>query len=66
MPSCLVSSRIGTLRLREATGEVLPKHEFSLRPLHHDELDRRAVKAHDRPRAARGNVRSRETATSEF
>jgi uncharacterized membrane protein len=24
---------IGTLRLREATGEVLPKHEFSLRPL---------------------------------
>ncbi len=24
---------IGTLRLREATGEVLPKHEFALRPL---------------------------------
>src|SRR5690242_13215530 len=24
---------IGTLRLREATGEVLPKHEFSLQPL---------------------------------
>src|SRR6266436_5169058 len=24
---------IGTLRLREATGEVLPKHEFSLRPI---------------------------------
>lgn len=24
---------VGTLRLREATGEVLPKHEFSLRPL---------------------------------
>ena len=24
---------IGTLRLREATGEVLPKHQFSLRPL---------------------------------
>jgi uncharacterized membrane protein len=24
---------IGTLRLREATGEVLPKHDFSLRPL---------------------------------
>jgi uncharacterized membrane protein len=24
---------IGTLRLREATGEVLPQHEFSLRPL---------------------------------
>jgi uncharacterized membrane protein len=25
---------IGTLRLREATGEVLPQHQFSLRPLH--------------------------------
>jgi hypothetical protein len=24
---------IGTVRLREATGEVLPKHEFSLQPL---------------------------------
>jgi uncharacterized membrane protein len=24
---------IGTVRLREATGEVLPRHEFSLRPL---------------------------------
>jgi hypothetical protein len=24
---------IGTLRLREATGEVLPQHKFSLRPL---------------------------------
>ena len=24
---------IGTVRLREATGEVLPQHEFSLRPL---------------------------------
>ena len=24
---------IGTLRLREATGEVLPQHQFSLRPL---------------------------------
>jgi uncharacterized membrane protein len=24
---------IGTLKLREATGEVLPRHEFSLRPL---------------------------------
>ena len=24
---------IGTVRLREATGEVLPRHEFSLKPL---------------------------------
>lgn len=25
---------LGTVRLREATGEVLPRHQFSLRPLH--------------------------------
>jgi uncharacterized membrane protein len=25
---------VGTIRLREATGEVLPRHEFSLHPLH--------------------------------
>jgi uncharacterized membrane protein len=25
---------IGTVRLREATGEVLPQHQFTLRPLH--------------------------------
>jgi hypothetical protein len=24
---------VGTIKLREATGEVLPRHEFSLRPL---------------------------------
>ena len=24
---------MGTIRLREATGEVLPQHQFSLRPL---------------------------------
>jgi uncharacterized membrane protein len=31
--AAIVGFAIGTLRLREATGEVLPKHEFSLRPL---------------------------------
>lgn len=30
--AALAMFAIGTLRLREATGEVLPKHEFSLRP----------------------------------
>jgi hypothetical protein len=31
--SAIVIFAIGTLRLREATGEVLPQHQFSLRPL---------------------------------
>jgi len=31
--AAIIIFAIGTLRLREATGEVLPKHEFSLRPL---------------------------------
>jgi uncharacterized membrane protein len=31
--SAIAIFAIGTLRLREATGEVLPQHEFSLRPL---------------------------------
>ena len=59
---------IGTLRLREATGEVLPKHEFSLRPLKRmtswtaAPLRRTTVRA----RRARQRVRSRETTTSEF
>jgi len=30
---CIAIFAIGTLRLREATGEVLPQHQFSLRPL---------------------------------
>lgn len=30
---CVAIFAIGTLKLREATGEVLPHHEFSLRPL---------------------------------
>src|SRR6187455_785687 len=31
--SAIAIFAIGTVRLREATGEVLPQHEFSLRPL---------------------------------
>src|SRR5258705_7453560 len=31
--AAIIIFALGTLRLREATGEVLPKHEFSLRPL---------------------------------
>src|SRR5688500_19635412 len=31
--AAIVIFAIGTVRLREATGEVLPKHEFSLQPL---------------------------------
>jgi uncharacterized membrane protein len=59
---------IGTLRLREATGEVLPKHEFSLQPLKRmtswtaAPLRRTTVRA----KRARQRVRSRETTTSEF
>jgi uncharacterized membrane protein len=32
--STLLFFGIGTIRLREATGEILPQHQFSLRPLH--------------------------------
>jgi hypothetical protein len=31
--SCVAIFAIGTLKLREATGEILPQHQFSLRPL---------------------------------
>ena len=59
---------LGTVRLREATGEVLPKHEFSLRPLKRmtnwtaAPLRRTTVRA----KRARQRVRSRDTTTSEF
>jgi uncharacterized membrane protein len=32
--SAMLFFAIGTVRLREATGEVLPQHQFTLRPLH--------------------------------
>ncbi|HEV8428390.1 MAG TPA: DUF2270 domain-containing protein [Pyrinomonadaceae bacterium] len=58
---------IGTLRLREATGEVLPQHEFSLRPLKRMTNWTAATKRRTTVRAkrARQRVRGREV-TSEF
>ena len=58
---------IGTLRLREATGEVLPKHEFSLRPLKRMTSWTAATTRRTTVRAkrARQRVRSRET-TAEY
>ena len=59
---------IGTVRLREATGEVLPKHEFSLRPLKRmtswtAPITRRTTV---RAKRARQRVRSREATTAEY
>src|SRR5204863_3478058 len=58
---------IGTVRLREATGEVLPRHEFSLHPLRRmtnwtTQTTRRTTV---RAKRARQRVRSGST-TSEF
>ena len=54
---------IGTLRLREATGEVLPQHQFTLRPLHTMRKWTQAATATTRrttvrAKRARGRVRS--------
>lgn len=59
---------IGTVRLREATGEVLPKHEFSLRPLKRMTSWTAATTRRTTVRAkrARQRVRSGATTTSEF
>src|SRR5215208_3357909 len=53
---------MGTVRLREATGEVLPKHEFSLRPLKRMTSWTAATTRRTTVRAkrARQRVRSRE------
>jgi hypothetical protein len=60
---------IGTLRLREATGEVLPRHEFSLRPLRRMTSWTRAATGAQRTtvRAKRARQRVRSSAaTGEF
>ena len=61
---------IGTVRLREATGEVLPQHEFSLRPLKTMRRWTRAAAGTGRTalraRRARQRVRSSVAATGEF
>src|SRR4030095_4936031 len=58
---------IGTVRLREATGEVLPKHEFSLQPFKRMTSWTAATTRRTTVRAkrARERVRSRDV-TSEF
>jgi uncharacterized membrane protein len=59
---------IGTVRLREATGEVLPQHEFSLRPLRRmtSWTTRAATSATQRTtvRAKRARQRVRSSATT--
>ncbi len=60
---------IGTVRLREATGEVLPQHEFSLRPLRTMKKWTRAATGTGRTtvRAKRARQRVRSTTmTGEF
>src|SRR5688500_9145012 len=59
---------IGTVRLREATGEVLPKHEFSLRPFKRMTSWTAATTRRTtvRARRARQRVRSSTGTTSEF
>ncbi|HWN08090.1 MAG TPA: DUF2270 domain-containing protein [Pyrinomonadaceae bacterium] len=60
---------IGTVRLREATGEVLPQHEFSLRPLKRmtswTKVATGAGRTTQRAKRARQRVRSGST-TGEF
>jgi hypothetical protein len=55
---------IGTLRLREATGEVLPKHEFSLRPLKRMTSWTAATTRRTTVRAKRARQRVRSSATT--
>lgn len=56
---------IGTVRLREATGEVLPQHEFSLRPLKRmTGWTRVATAARTTSRAKRARQRVRSTSTT--
>src|SRR5688500_13149945 len=61
---------IGTVRLREATGEVLPQHQFSLRPLKRMTSWTRVATAtatgRTTVRAKRARQRVRSTATGEF
>lgn len=50
--AAVVVFAIATVRLREATGEVLPRHEFSLRPLRRVKDWTRAATAINSPRRA--------------
>ncbi len=68
--SAIAIFAIGTVRLREATGEVLPQHEFSLLPLKTMRRWTRAAAGTGRTalraRRARERVRSSVAATGEF
>src|SRR5262245_21653942 len=55
---------IGTVRLREATGEILPKHEFSLRPLRRMTSWTAATTRRTTVRAKRARQRVRSGATT--
>ncbi|MEK6337587.1 MAG: DUF2270 domain-containing protein [Acidobacteriota bacterium] len=60
---------VGTVRLREATGEVLPRHEFSLRPLQRVTSWTRAASSVPRAtvrRAKRARQRLRGSTSGEF
>jgi hypothetical protein len=60
---------IATVRLREATGEVLPRHKFSLRPLQRMTDWTRAAAASSRNVASRRAKRARQrtrTATGDY
>src|SRR5437016_7093065 len=60
---------VGTIRLREATGEVLPRHEFSLHPLEHVTRWTKAASSGTRAtvrRARRARQRLRGAAPGEF
>lgn len=73
---CVIVFAVGTLKLRDATGEVLPHHEFSLRPLkrmtdwtiaHTPTLRRRRPVAATQSRAKKARQRVRSVAsTGEF
>jgi uncharacterized membrane protein len=60
---------VGTIRLREATGEVLPRHQFSLRPLQRVTSWTRAASSVPKAtvrRAKRARQRLRGSSTGEF
>jgi uncharacterized membrane protein len=60
----LIIFAIATVRLREATGEVLPRHDFSFKPLQRvTEWTRAAANERTRRRAQRARHRVRTTST---
>jgi uncharacterized membrane protein len=65
---CVVFFAIGTLKLRDATGEVLPHHEFSLRPLKRmtDWTIAHTPTLRRKPQSRAKRARQRVRATGEF